>query len=129
MPASHSRGDRPKSSRRRVVLALCLLAGAALLIGQAGFGQPDWPFDFVLPQPPTEPAATADDASPSLVGLDDAREKTLERARELTEVAHAPSEKPVRERRIDAELPPEAAEILPVAPEAVAEVNEREGEP
>lgn len=112
-----------------MVLALCLFAGAALLIGQAGFGQPDWPFDFVLPQPPAEPAATADDASPSLVGLDDAREKTLDRARELTELAHAPAEKPVRERRIDVELPPEAAEVLPVAPEAVAEVSEREVEP
>lgn len=129
MPASHKPGGRLTSSRRRLVLALYLFAGAALLIGHAGFGQPDWPFDFVLPQPPAEPAVAADDTPPALVGVDDARLKTLERARELTELANAPSERPVRERRIEAELPPEAAEVLPAAPEAVAEVSERAVEP
>lgn len=98
-------------SRCRAVLAVICFAGATILVAHAGLGQPELPFDFVLPQPPPERAAAeGDDTHLRLVEGPDVRRKLLERSRELRAVANAVTDRPERDRSIEIpELPSEAA--------------------
>lgn len=103
----------------RFVVALGCFAVATILAVRAISGQPDLPFDFVLPQPPADPVVSrsAED-SLQLLRDDEGREKALERSRELSAQANAPSERPPRERLIEIpELPPEVAAHMPPLPE------------
>lgn len=109
-------------SRWRFVVALGCFVGAIILLVHAGQGQPDWPFDFVLPQPPPEPVTSTAASDPLLTSSGpDARRKVLDRSRELSALAQVPSQRPPRERRIEIrELPPEIAKLLPPLPQQPA---------
>jgi len=104
-----------RRSRPRTVLSALWISGAVLFAGIGGIGQADWTSDFAVPQAPAESSVSTVDADPPrLLSPVEARRSVLDRARRLSKVAHAASQRPPRERTIPA-LPPQAAALRPAA--------------